>query len=67
MSIKSPCHGCGERTATCHAGCGKYKVYRDQMDERSRTINEASLADKTIYRYNVRQKTKSLKDWSKRK
>ena len=63
MSIKNPCHGCEERTATCHAGCGKYKVYREQMDERSRTIYKSSVPDKMMYIYNTQEKSKKLKKW----
>lgn len=67
MSIQSPCHGCGKRTATCHSGCEDYKAYRDQMNERSRTIFEASLPDKSLNRYNVIDNDKSLKKWRKKK
>lgn len=63
MSIKNPCHGCADRTATCHAGCKMYKDYRDQMDERSRTIYKSSVPDKMMYIYNTQEKSKKLKKW----
>ena len=30
--IPSPCYGCGERTAVCHAGCGRFAEYRGVLD-----------------------------------
>lgn len=27
--VKSPCRGCGERSAECHATCEKYKAYAE--------------------------------------
>lgn len=28
MTKTSPCMGCPDRTAECHAGCGRYALYR---------------------------------------
>lgn len=40
--IQNPCHQrCPERTATCHAGCGRYAQY----DEYRQQIREARQKD----------------------
>lgn len=65
--IKCSCQGCEKRTIDCHISCEDYKAYKEKMNERNRTIFFASLADKTICRYNVIDKDKSLKEWRKKK
>ena len=65
MSITCNCKGCDKRTKDCHISCEDYKAYKEKMNERSRTIFFASLADNTIRRCNVKDKYKSLKRWIK--
>ena len=33
MGIMSPCKGCEDRSAECHATCKRYAEYRAQCDE----------------------------------
>ena len=33
---KSPCYGCKDRTAECHASCGKYKEF-ERIHDRERS------------------------------
>lgn len=40
-----PCKGCGERTAECHATCGKYKDFREELKDYRIKIHRARMAD----------------------
>lgn len=36
MKKQSPCQWCEQRSATCHATCENYKLYRAELDEMKR-------------------------------
>lgn len=59
--IKIPCtKDCPERSATCHATCGKYKTYREAIDEKNKIIHkykeERAKMDDRVYKTAVRAK-----------
>ncbi len=33
MIPKPPCHGCHERTLTCHGFCQQYKIYKAELEK----------------------------------
>ena len=39
----TPCNNCGERSATCHAGCVKYSEWKQERDRILTPIKNANI------------------------
>ena len=45
-SANPPCKGCKSRSTTCHLYCGKYKIYRAEIEDQNRADNaRIAIAD----------------------
>lgn len=58
MNLPNPCHGCQERTATCHGTCRRYATYAERCEEIRQARAKVSILDapgKWLIR-NVRRK-----------
>ena len=46
-----PCKGCKERRVGCHAGCEKYKSFKEQVEEEKERFNEYAKKEQLIEDY----------------
>ena len=61
MNEDCPCHGCGERTATCHPNCERYDKWCKKRLAKKRAIAIAKMPDSMMDRYEAKDKPKRLK------
>lgn len=44
--MKNPCQkDCPERASDCHISCGRYKAWREYLDEKNKRIRQEKDAD----------------------
>lgn len=63
MNLPNPCHGCQERTATCHGTCRRYATYAERCEAIRQARAKLSILDapgKWLIR-NVRRKLNNYK------
>ena len=62
----NPCHGCTERTARCHAECGKYREWNKLARKRREMIRQKRLMEGALVENQARRRDKAALVWRKR-
>lgn len=67
-SKEAPCHGCTDRSITCHSECDKYKEWKTEYDRKLDAYNKKTSFIKDLIGYDL-QTNNALKKrarWGKR-
>ena len=59
--MTAPCQNCIDRRLGCHAGCEKYRDYRDQMDAAIAARADAQKVDAVMYERLTERKQRKAK------
>lgn len=61
--MKPPCYKCPDRTAGCHAECGRYKEYAEQNAE----AREKRYRENSVVQYNIEKFNRALRKKRKKR
>lgn len=66
-STMSPCKGCNDRAADCHAICMRYAAYREELEEKREKRKQTLINDGVAMSSIKKRMRKHAKDEIKRR